>query len=226
MLVAMPVGRDAATKKYDILTALSSFALSQDKHKQRQIMRLMALITARYNWQRDELSMGQKEIARLWSVDTRTVKRELAKLKSLGWLVQKRPGARGRVSLYGLDLNKIVNDTRVCWENVGPDFVERMSGQIVGKETGNVVPFRKDNGVAFDDSFWGRVCELVCAEDNSVYQAWIAPLIFVSVEQGKATLTAPTKFHANYVASHLINRLHSYICRVDPSIRNVSVLTA
>ncbi|MEL6572502.1 MAG: hypothetical protein AAFQ64_12625, partial [Pseudomonadota bacterium] len=104
MLVTKPVGRDAATKKYDILSALLAFGLQQDKHRQRLIMRLMALITTRYNWQRDELSMGQTEIAKLWAVDTRTVKREMAKLRSLGWLVEKRAAARGRVAVHGIAL--------------------------------------------------------------------------------------------------------------------------
>ena len=90
VLVMKPVGRDATTKKYDILSAMMAYGLRQDKHRQRLIMRLMSLITTRYNWQRDELSMGQAEIAKLWNVETRTVKREMAKLRSLGWLVEKR----------------------------------------------------------------------------------------------------------------------------------------
>ena len=84
MQLPRPVGREAASRKYDILSALMAFALAQDKHVQRQVLRIMALITTRYNWQRDELTMGQGEIAKLWSVDERTVKREMAKLRALG----------------------------------------------------------------------------------------------------------------------------------------------
>ena len=77
---ARPVGREAASKKYDILSALMAHALSLDPASQKLALRLMSLITTRYNWQRDELTIGQTEIARLWCVDPRTVKREMAKL--------------------------------------------------------------------------------------------------------------------------------------------------
>jgi hypothetical protein len=34
-----PVGREAASRKYDLLSALMAFALSRDKHVQRQVLR-------------------------------------------------------------------------------------------------------------------------------------------------------------------------------------------
>ena len=55
----------------------------------------MALITTRYNWQRDELTMGQGEIARLWSVDDRTVKREMARLAGAGLAGAEAAGRAG-----------------------------------------------------------------------------------------------------------------------------------
>jgi hypothetical protein len=135
------VGPQAGARKYDILSALMAFALSQDKIVQRRVMRIMALITARYNWQRDELCVGQREIARMWSVDERTVKREMAVLRGLGWLVQKRKGARGRLSVYGIDLERMMEDTRPAWPLIGPDFVERVGGRPEAPES-NVVPLR------------------------------------------------------------------------------------
>ena len=62
MQLPRPVGREAASRKYDILSALTAFALSKDKHVQRQVMRIMALITTRYNWQRDELTIAITEL--------------------------------------------------------------------------------------------------------------------------------------------------------------------
>ncbi len=91
MQVIRPVGREAAAKKYDILSAMTDHALAGDQHRQRLVLRLMSLITTRYNWQRNELTMGQKEIARLWCVDERTVKRDMARLRA--WLVAGQ-GAR------------------------------------------------------------------------------------------------------------------------------------
>ncbi len=223
MLVAKPVGRDAAAKKYDILSALASFGLSQDKHKQRQILRLMALITTRYNWQRDELSMGQAEIARLWSVDTRTVKRELARLRSLGWLVQKRQGARGRVSIYGLDLARIMSDTQPVWGNIGPDFVQRM-GTAPRQSESNVIPFRNESSVEFPDDVWGRTCRTLNADDPSAYASWIALLSFGSHQSGQIVLVAPSRFHATYVTTHLQQRILYALRAQDPTISSVQII--
>lgn len=223
MLVAKPVGRDAAAKKYDILSALAAFALSQDKHKQRQVMRLMALITTRYNWQRDELSMGQAEIARLWSVDTRTVKREMSKLRALGWLVVKSQGARGRVSTYRLDLARMMSDTRPAWANVGPDFVARMGGQVEEAAT-NVVPFRGGAGEVFGDDTWGRTCAAFNQLDPAAYAAWIAPLTVGEVDCGQLVLVAPSKFHATYVTAHLLERLTYQLRHQDPTLHGAVIV--
>lgn len=222
MLVAKPVGREAAAKKYDILSALAVHALSLDKHKQRQVMRLMALITSRYNWQRDELTMGQAEIARLWSVDTRTVKRELSKLRVLGWLVMKRQGARGRVSCYGLDLPKIMNDTREAWPNIGPDFVARVGGTTEASE-GNVVPF-KSTAQVFTDDLWGRACAAFRAGDGPSYDAWISPLKVGECEGGQMIILAPSKFHANYVASHMAEKLTYLVRQQDPTVAGLTFI--
>lgn len=223
MLVAKPVGRDAATKKYDILSSLVAHALAADKHKQRQVMRLMALITTRYNWQRDELSMGQAEIARLWSVDTRTVKREMSKLRALGWLVLKRQGARGRVSSYGLDLPRIMKDTQATWANIGPDFIVRVGGQSEAAES-NVVPFRTAQN-DFSDDPWGRACAAFVAADPSAYEAWIAPLMVGELEGGQMIVVAPSKFHASYVNSHLAERLTYLVRQQDPTVAGLTIVS-
>ena len=53
MQVIRPVGREAAARKYDLLSAMMAHALAGDQNRQRLVLRLMALITTRYNWQRD-----------------------------------------------------------------------------------------------------------------------------------------------------------------------------
>lgn len=126
MLTTRPVGRRAAARKYDILTALGAHALATGRSEQILALRLITLITARYNWGRDELTVGQREIARLWSVDERTVKREMAKLRGRGWLELLRAGARGRVAEYRLGIERLMQDTRPGWERVGPDFAHRL----------------------------------------------------------------------------------------------------
>lgn len=229
MLASRPVGRDAATKKYDILSALMAYALAREKHTQRLVLRLMSLITTRYNWQRDELSMGQREIAKLWSVDERTVKREMAKLKSKGWLCVKRPGARGRVTLYGFDLDLILTETRADWPKVGPDLVERLNeisgltAQNVLKD--NVVPFNSSTDIppVEDGTVWSKAAQVLYEYDKTVFTAWLQQLQESDREGQCLSLIAPSKFHATYVETHLSDAIVRALNRIDPSLRNVRV---
>lgn len=225
MLVTKPVGRDAATKKYDILSALSAFALSQDKHAQRRILRLMSLITTRYNWQRNELTMGQDDIARLWCVDLRTVKREMAKLRAMGWLVETRAAARGRVACHALDLGMIMADTQTVWPNIGPDFIERQKPPVVPPtpETSNVVPFGPALRPPSDGSLWGDAQQAFQAQDAAAFSAWIARLVEVERDGGTLCLLAPSRFHKTYVETHLADRLMRILRRLDPSIAAIRI---
>ncbi|MEP2714933.1 hypothetical protein [Pseudophaeobacter sp.] len=225
MQAKKPAGRNASALKYDILTALGTFALSQPKAKQRLVLRIMTLVTARYNWTRNELAVGQREIARLWSVDERTVKREMAKLRAMGWLVVKRQGVRGRVSEYGLDMERIYEDTREVWSSVGPDFEHRMSGIDAPPE--NVVPLRPGQIAPAPDlsqgDEWSLAKAVLHREDPAIYTAWIDALARGDRAGGRLTLTAPSRFHANYVLSHLKPRLLAACRDVDAQISDIVV---
>ncbi|MEZ5797629.1 MAG: hypothetical protein R3D63_09310 [Paracoccaceae bacterium] len=223
MQLPRPVGREAATRKYDILSALMAFALSRDKHVQKQVLRIMALITTRYNWQRDELSMGQAEIARLWSVDERTVKREMAKLRAQGWLVTKRQGARGRVSVYGMDLGRMMEDTRPVWPLIGADFVERIE-PAEKTAPSNVVPLRAAVAPRDDGSLWAAVQMRLIESDPAAFGAWFHPLTEAATGEGTLTLAAPSRFHASYVMTHLQPKLLAAVRTTDPSIGAVLVI--
>jgi hypothetical protein len=226
MQLARPVGREAASRKYDLLSALMALALSKDKHVQRQVLRVMALITTRYNWQRDELTMGQGEIARLWSVDERTVKREMARLRAQGWLVLKRQGARGRVSAYGLDLNRMLDDTRPAWPLIGEDFIARLTpAETTGQGASNVVPLRAVPAPAADGSLWAAAQAALHDEDAAAYGAWFHALTEAGVEGNCLTLAAPTRFHAAYVSANLKDRILAVLRRIEPGIRDIRVLT-
>jgi hypothetical protein len=223
VLGTKPVGREAATKKYDILSALAAFALAQDKHAQRRILRLMSLITTRYNWQRNELSMGQEDIARLWSVDLRTVKREMAKLRAIGWLVETRSAARGRVALHGIDFGLIMADTKSVWANIGPDFIERQGMALPAPETSNVVPFHAPQAVAGEGSVWTQTQAAFQLQDNAAYAAWIARLAEVDCVGGNLSLLAPSRFHKTYVETHMQDRLLRILRRIDPTISGITI---
>ena len=223
MQVMRPVGREAAAKKYDILSAMMAHALAGDQHRQRLVLRLMSRITTRYNWQRNELTMGQKEIARLWCVDERTVKRDMARLRVLGWLQVKAQGARGRVSVLGLDIERILLDTRQEWPNIGPDFVERAGGPATHPSADDkVVPFLRPQ-IAATGALWNRARQTLAAEDPALFEVWFASVADCGVQDGRLQLIAPTRFHADYLRTHLQPRIRIAVNRVDPSVRDVQI---
>lgn len=213
MLASKAVGRDAATKKYDMLTALGTFALSRDKGTQRLVLRLMVLITARYNWRKDELSMGRKEIARIWAVNERTVKREMAKLKNLGWVKVKTPAARGRVAVYSINFKKISDGTQEVWASVGPDFDERMSLIYPQSEVKVVrVDFgaktvEREKPETGDRGKWRAVRNALREADPDVFRNWYDKLAFKEYSDGNLVLTAPNTFIARHIETHLAHAL-------------------
>jgi hypothetical protein len=218
-----PVGRGAAARKYDLLTAMGAFALAAEKGPQRLILRLMTLITARYNWARDELAVGQREIARLWACDERTVKREMAKLRAMGWLTVRRQGARGRVTEYALSIDRVLADTRPVWGAVGPDFELRMDG---APET-TVVPLPVRGTVPAPDvsagDEWALAQALVHAEDPALYGSWVRALRREGRAGGRLSLAAPSRFHAAYVETHLKARLLTAVQAVDGDVSEIVV---
>lgn len=235
MLATNPVGRDAQTRKYDILTALGVHACLSDAGLQRLTLRLMTLVTARYNWRTDEMTVGRRDIARMWGVEERTVKREFTKLKALGWVVVKRAGVRGRVTAYGLDLSQMLKTTEPAWAAVGPDFVARME-LLAGPAPGRTERFEaatKDlagaNVVQFraraepDGSAWGRAQDILRMEDPAIFNAWFAALTLSDCDGETVELAAPSRFHASYIETHLMGRIWAALLRVEPGLRVVRV---
>jgi len=222
MLVAKTTGRNASVAKYDILTALGSYALARNKHDQRLVLRLMTLITARYNWARNELAVGQREIARLWSVDERTVKRDMAKLRALGWLVVTRQGARGHVTEYRIDKEQLLAATQENWANVGPDFDMRMQGL---PETKRVVAMPSRGNIPAPDTSdgleWSLAQSVLHTEDPNTYGSWLRALTRVGRAGGRLILKAPTRFHGVYVQTHLLGRVIKACQAVDPDVTDV-----
>lgn len=224
MQIVRPVGRQAASRKYDLLTALGAYACRGDKHFQRLVLRFITLIVARYNWQSDEITVGQRELAAMWSVDERTVKREVAKLRALGWLVQKRAAVRGRVAVHGLDLSAILLATSASWEAVGPDFVERMRGpEAPAVQPTNVVAFPGVTAPPADGSLWSRAQARLMSEDPALYAAWFRQLAGIGVAGGVLELAAPTRFHATFVLTHHLSRILAALRREDASIHAVTI---
>ncbi|QDY71002.1 hypothetical protein [Qingshengfaniella alkalisoli] len=224
MLQPKATGRFAAARKYDLLTAMGAYALGQGKGPQQLTLRLMTLVTARYNWSRNELAVGQREIARLWNVNERTVKREMAKLRGMGWIRLKRAAVRGRVAEYGLEIDQILQDTRDHWRAVGPDFELRMGHE----PTETVVPLPVKGQVTAPDcsdgTEWSLAKAVLHSEDPALYAAWGQALSRDGRAGGRLTLRAPSRFHAAWVEQHLKDRL-TRICRqIDPDVSEVVIL--
>jgi DNA-binding transcriptional MocR family regulator len=182
------------------------------------------LLTARYNWARDELSIGQREIARLWSCTERTVKREMAKLRGLGWLVVKRQGARGRVTTYGLDTAAMLTATKAIWPEIGSDFVIRLEGA----PSPSVVPFPVKGAVPAPDladaTEWGLARNILYQQDAGRYGAWLQALQRIGRAGGRLTLKAPSRFHAAYVQTHLTGAVLHACQTVDEAVTAVEII--
>ena len=227
-------GPEAASQKYDLLTALGCHALGSPPGLQRLVLRFLTLLTARYNWRQGILHVGQREIARLWSVDERTVKREMAKLRALGWLTLESPARRGRVASYALDLVTIRAATRDAWGRVGDDFEARMRGTPEPVVVGTVVRFPQPDAPAAPPQpgpaadAWGRMRPLLHAEDAAVFANWFDVLRSAGRAGGSLVLVAPSGFHASYVRTHYADRLLSALRRSGgpPELRVVAEIAA
>lgn len=215
-------GPGASAQKYDVLTAMGVFALAADRSTQRRVLRLITLVTARYNWRLGELTVGRREIARLWSVDERTVKREMGALKALGFISVKRPGSRGRVTAYALELAQIFQTSMPHWNNVGPDFAARLGTPANSAPDDKIVPFPGTDRK--DDTEWGSARSILKTSDNARYQAWYAPLLQVGRSKERLILRAPSHFHAGYVTTHMLGDLARAIERVDPAITEIEIV--
>ena len=104
-------GPSAGAAKYDVLTALLVMASQGETVEARLALRLSLLITARFNWRKGVVSVGQKELARMWGVTERTVKREMSQMRARGWIEVSVPAARSRVAEYRIDFEAVLATT-------------------------------------------------------------------------------------------------------------------
>jgi hypothetical protein len=198
-------GQESGVLKYDVLTALSVGALNGSPTFQTSVMRLIALVTARYNWRKDEFCVGQRDMARMWSVNERTVKREIKRLVESEIIICKRPGVRGRVGAYGLNYHKISSLTQAVWPLVGPDFDRRMRERYEQPETVKVVQIsaytQKDEPLTKPGT-WQSVLMSLSTEHPNLVEAWLSRLEFLGFEQGYLRLKAPSSFFQHYLETH------------------------
>lgn len=225
-------GPEAGSLKYDILTALTLLGLHGTATEQTSMMRLIALITARYNWRANELTVGQRDIARMWAVNERTVKREIKRLTDSQILVCKRTGVRGRVGAYTLNLPIVAKLSEPSWKAVGPDFEERMGANAPVKSA-NVVKVdfsahatpKSDEEPSEKPGTWRAVQRSLRANDEAVFQNWYARLSLKKQTAGVIELLAPSRFVANYIQTHLFDELHRALEQEFGVIDEIRIVT-
>ena len=207
-------GRDAGVLKYDILTGLAVVGLHGSPGLQKSVLRLIAVVTARYNWRTDELTVGQRDMARLWDCNERTVKREIKRLTNAGLLKCVRPGVRGRVSAYRLEKSVIASLSEAIAPAVGPDFKERIAELRPPPATVVKVDFRSSepdidkDASEFQDA-WRRALRQIHHEEPSLYTNWFSKVSFEEFSAGELHLKAETRFIARYIETRLAERLCS-----------------
>ena len=155
------------------------------------------------------------------------MKREMAKLRALGWLVQKRAAVRGRVAIHGLDLAAILTATRPDWAAVGPDFVERRTGPQAAPapQPGNVVAFPVAPLASLPEGapLWDRAQAVRQVEDPANHAQWFRQLAETGFSGGCLDLAAPSRFHAAFVTTHHLVRLLAVVRRVDGTVRSSKI---
>lgn len=221
------VGPKASSIKYDIISAMLAHGLSQNKQTQRRVMRLLLLVTARYNWRNNDLTIGHKEIAKLWSVDPRTVKREMALFKDLGWIKVKRQGARGRVGSYQICVDALMTLSQPTWSCVGPDFETRamaLLGDVIPKPKVVQVDFGADRkNKTLPTGKWRDVCDALEARHPEIYINWFSRLSFVASDGDHCILRAPSRFVARYIETHFGGILMAELRQVFLSARRLTI---
>lgn len=205
-------GPDAGVVKYDLLTALSVAGLNGSATLQMSLMRLIALVTARYNWRSDEFVVGQRDMARMWSVNERTVKREIKRLTEERLLICKRPGVRGRVGAYRLNQQRVAELSEPCWALVGPDYDVRMRERYRHSDVKvvNLQSYAEQTqtaAISARPGTWDRAMARLSQDEPNQFEAWFARLSFVSFERATLSITAPSPFVQRYIEAHLTRPL-------------------
>jgi len=222
-------GPGSGVLKYDILTALAIAGLHGTTVQQVSMLRLIALITARYNWNRNELSIGQADMAQIWGVDPRTAKREVKRLVGSGLLEVVRPGVRGRVASYRLNMAVLEQRSRPMWDRVGSDFAERAGRLLTAQPdvtAGNVlrVDFVASRGNASQngaqdpgpadgtvDPRWQAALDRLAHAQPDAFANWFRRLSLDGTDGGTVRLRAPNAFVSRYVETHLAGPLEAAV---------------
>jgi hypothetical protein len=229
-------GRQAPVAKYDILAAIGVAAFGKSQLAKDLAHRLTVLIVARYNWAADELSVGRQQLAELWNVDERRVKRLVAELKKHGILTIKRAGVRGRVTTYRLGVEVIAELTRPFWARLGADIQARLEANFPPRHTSHndaperpSLPERREENAEFEGDGTRRVSldePLLQALREEIpgdrFSRWFSGIV-VEGSTERVVLRAPTKFIADYIEINFGDLLDRVGKSIYPHVRRVEL---
>ena len=236
-------GPRASVVKYDIVAAINGAGLAKASLSKDLAQRLTLLIVSRYNWLTNEISAGHMQLAMLWSVDLRRVKRVLAELRDIGVLAVKRAGRKGLVTVYSLDLSRIAAITRPYWNLLGADIAARLDAAFpekVAPVSALEAPSAAREDVAGDIGQQSNVVGIAevrrqradpvrhaLAQEISppAFERWIKPLVHERRDDG-VVFTAASSFVANYVERQFGHRIERAIRQLFPDIRRVMFIAA
>ena len=140
----------------------------------------------------------------------------------------KRSAARGRVAVYQVHLSRILQATKVCWPQLGPDFEARLQTLVTPEPSPapNIVPFAPKPSLEHQNDVWGRALALLDKTDPTLASAWFQHLTFERIENGTAILSAPSRFMAGYVETHLRTRLLQALSASERDCRDLRIVAS
>ena len=87
--------------------------------------------------------------------------------------------------------------------------MQAITGQGATAEpgVGKVIPFPRTHPAGADGSGWSRASAQLRDASTARYAAWFQPLIRAGRAGGRLILRAPSRFHADYVMTHMASEL-------------------
>lgn len=171
--------------------------------------------------------MGQTEMARLWGVSERTAKREIKLWLDRGFLVCSRPGVRGRVAAYRLNLARVLEVSEPYWPAIGSDFVDRMTASDAPPPSDRKVVqldnHRAQNVTSDPADPWLAVKQSLSDGQPEVYSSWLSQLEYERLGVSTVRVTAPSRFVASYVNGHYLGAIERAIQVTHPEVSQVSI---
>jgi len=86
-------------------------------------------------------------------------------------------------------------------------------------------PLQGDPGITAHGDIWGRVRTRLRAElGEDIFASWFQRLDLVSIEDGVAHLSVPTRFLRSWLQGHYIDRIEAIFTEELASVRKISIL--